>query len=114
MTCAFKINLCYRDNLFFDAGYFKAFLEEGRRRGRGCRAALTLNNAAFREHALPLADSYTKEGDLYLADLWYYPNGPEPNAEPLVIDMLAREIGYYHVPYYMAKEQGDLVFQVPL
>jgi carbonic anhydrase/acetyltransferase-like protein (isoleucine patch superfamily) len=106
--------IVYRDNLFFDAGYIDAFLEEAQRRGHACRAALTLNDATFREHALPLADSYTKEADLYLADLWYYPNGPEPNAEPLVIDMLAREIGYYHVPYYMAKEQGDLVFQVPL
>ena len=26
----------------------------------------------------------------------------------------AREIGYYHVPTYMADQSGDLVFQVPL
>jgi len=31
-----------------------------------------------------------------------------------VIDLQAREIGYYHIPTYMAKEQGDLVYQVPL
>jgi len=49
-----------------------------------------------------------------MADLWYYPNGPEPDAEPLVIDLQAREIGYYHVPLYMAASQGDLVYQVPL
>jgi carbonic anhydrase/acetyltransferase-like protein (isoleucine patch superfamily) len=36
------------------------------------------------------------------------------DVEPLVIDMQAREIGYYHVPTYMATESGDLVYQVPL
>jgi hypothetical protein len=34
--------------------------------------------------------------------------------EPLVIDLQAREMGYYHVPTYMANQRGDLVFQVPL
>src|SRR5512136_2136917 len=33
--------------------------------------------------------------------------------EPVVIDLGATEVGYYHVPTYMAYEQGDLVFQVP-
>ena len=28
--------------------------------------------------------------------------------------MDAGEIGYYHVPTYMASQQGDLTFQVPL
>ena len=32
----------------------------------------------------------------------------------LVIDLNSIEAGYYHVPTYMAYEQGDLVFQVPL
>jgi carbonic anhydrase/acetyltransferase-like protein (isoleucine patch superfamily) len=36
------------------------------------------------------------------------------DVEPLVIDLQAREMGYYHVPTYMADERGDLVFQVPL
>ena len=31
-----------------------------------------------------------------------------------MIDLQAREIGYYHVPTYMAADQGDLVYQVPL
>ena len=35
------------------------------------------------------------------------------DAEPLVIDLQSIEAGYYHVPTYMAFEQGDLVFQVP-
>jgi carbonic anhydrase/acetyltransferase-like protein (isoleucine patch superfamily) len=32
----------------------------------------------------------------------------------LVIDLQTREMGYYHVPTYMANESGDLVYQVPL
>src|SRR5512142_3044552 len=106
--------LVYRDNLFFDEEYFKVFITTARRNKRPCRAAFSADDPAFREHALPLSTSYTPAGDLYLADLWYYPNGPVADVEPLVIDMQATEIGYYHVPTYMADQSGDLVFQVPL
>lgn len=106
--------LVYRDNLFFDAPYLEAFLAEARKHGGPVRAAFSLDDPAFREHCLPLSSSYTQAGNLYLADLWYYPQGPQPNAEPLVIDMQACEIGYYHVPTYMATDSGDLVYQVPL
>lgn len=106
--------IVYRDNLFFDQGYIRAFMDEAQRRNRPCRAAFSADEPAFREHALPLSSSYTPAGSLYLADLWYYPDGPEADAEPLVIDLESREIGYYHVPSYMAGERGDLVFQVPL
>ena len=51
---------------------------------------------------------------MYFVDLWYYPAGPTADVEPLIIDLQAREIGYYHVPTYMASESGDLVYQVPL
>jgi carbonic anhydrase/acetyltransferase-like protein (isoleucine patch superfamily) len=105
--------IVYRDNIFFDEFYIKEFLSMAQKRSHPSRAAFSLNDLAFREHALPLSTSYTRAGDLYLADLWYFPNGPEPEAEPLVIDMLAREVGYYHVPSYMAGERGDLVYQVP-
>ena len=63
---------------------------------------------------MPLSHSYEKSGENYLLDLWYYPHGSSPHTEPLVIDLFAREIGYYHVPTYMATESGDLTFQVPL
>ncbi|MDX1436066.1 MAG: DapH/DapD/GlmU-related protein [Anaerolineales bacterium] len=106
--------LVYRDNLYFDGAFVEAFLKEARAMNRPCRAAFPKNEPAFREHALPLSTSYTGLGDLYLADFWYYPEGPSAEAEPLVVDLKTREIGYYHVPTYMAHEQGDLVFQVPL
>ncbi len=106
--------IVYRDNLFFDKFYIQAFMEEALRLNKPVRAAFRADDLAFREHALPLSTSYTPAGSLYLADLWYYPNGPVAGADPLVIDMQPREIGYYHVPTYMGDRSGDLVFQVPL
>lgn len=106
--------IVYRDNLFFDQFYIQAFMEEAQKRNRPVRAAFRADEPAFREHALPLSTSYTPAGSLYLADLWYYPNGPMAGVEPLVIEMQSREIGYYHVPTYMGDRSGDLVFQVPL
>jgi acetyltransferase-like isoleucine patch superfamily enzyme len=106
--------LVYRDNLFFDEEYFRTFITLARKNKRPCRAAFSADDPAFREHALPLSTSYTPAGEIYLADLWYYPNGPVADVEPLVIDLQAREMGYYHVPTYMADQSGDLTFQVPL
>jgi len=107
--------IIYRDNLFFDEAYIEEFMRQALKSKRPVRAAFQANDPAFREHALPLSTSYTPAGNLYLADLWYYPNGPEARVEPLVIDPQTREIGYYHVPTYMAADtSGDLVFQVPL
>jgi carbonic anhydrase/acetyltransferase-like protein (isoleucine patch superfamily) len=106
--------LVHRNNLFFDQGYIKAFIAAARKRGRACRAAFSAQDPAFREHALPLSTSYTLAGNLYLADLWYYPHGPVADVEPLLIDLGSKEVGYYHVPTYMADQSGDLVFQVPM
>jgi carbonic anhydrase/acetyltransferase-like protein (isoleucine patch superfamily) len=106
--------IVYRDNLFFDEAYLKAFLAAARKNGRPVRAAFSAEDPAFREHALPLSASYTPAGGVFLADLWYYPRGPVADVDPLVIDLEAREVGYYHVPTYMADQSGDLTFQVPL
>jgi acetyltransferase-like isoleucine patch superfamily enzyme len=106
--------LVYRDNLFFDEEYIHAFLAAARKKGRAVRAACSSEDPAFKEHALPLSTSYTPAGGVFLADLWYYPNGAVADVDPLVIDLEAREIGYYHVPTYMADQSGDLTFQVPL
>jgi UDP-N-acetylglucosamine diphosphorylase / glucose-1-phosphate thymidylyltransferase / UDP-N-acetylgalactosamine diphosphorylase / glucosamine-1-phosphate N-acetyltransferase / galactosamine-1-phosphate N-acetyltransferase len=106
--------IMYRDNLYFDEIYITEFMKEAVKSKRPVRAAFRSDDPAFREHAFPLSTSYTPAGSLYLADLWYYPNGPVAGAEPLVIDLEAKEIGYYHVPTYMGDQSGDLVFQVPL
>lgn len=106
--------IVYRDNLFFDEGYIRTFIMAARKKGRACRAAFSADDLAFREHALPLSSSYTPAGGLYLADLWYYPRGPVADVDPLVIHLESREMGYYHVPTYMADQSGDLLFHVPL
>lgn len=106
--------LVYRDNLFFDKHYIDEFIRQAVQKNRPVRAAFSIDDPAFREHALPLSVSYTPAGNLYLADMWYYPRGPVADVDPLVVDMQSREVGYYHVPSYMAGERGDLVFQVPL
>jgi len=105
--------LVYRDNLFFDQVYIDEFIRLAKKRGRPVRAAFSVDDPAFREHALPLSTSYTHAANLYYADLWYYPKGPEADVDPLVIDQKVKEGGYYHVPSYMAGQRGDLVFQVP-
>jgi carbonic anhydrase/acetyltransferase-like protein (isoleucine patch superfamily) len=106
--------IVYRDNLFFDAEYLNTFVALARRKKTACRAAFSADDPAFREHALPLSSSYTPAGQLYLADLWYYPSGAVADVEPLVVDLGLSEMGYYHVPTYMADQSGDLIFQVPL
>jgi acetyltransferase-like isoleucine patch superfamily enzyme len=109
-----EATLVHRNNLFFDAEYIRAFIAKARKLGHACRAAFSAADPAFREHALPLSTSYTLAGSLYLADLWYYPHGPVADVEPLVIDLESKEVGYYHVPTYMADQSGDLVFQLPI
>jgi UDP-N-acetylglucosamine diphosphorylase / glucose-1-phosphate thymidylyltransferase / UDP-N-acetylgalactosamine diphosphorylase / glucosamine-1-phosphate N-acetyltransferase / galactosamine-1-phosphate N-acetyltransferase len=106
--------LVYRDNLFFDGDFITYFLDEAKKMARAVQAAFSLEDGAFREHCLPLSTSYTQSGDLYLVDLWYYPDGITDEAEPLVVNMAATEIGYYNVPTYMAQDRGELVYQVPL
>jgi hypothetical protein len=105
--------IVYRDNLYFDKEYLSLFIEMAKKTGTACRAAFTTEDPSFREHALPLAISYTRFNDLFLADLWYYPNGPVSYAQPIIVPTDTIEAGYYHVPTYMAYEQGDLTFQVP-
>lgn len=109
-----KSCVVFRDNLFFDETFVKSFIELAKEKNCAVRAAFTIEDAAFREHCLPLSSSYEKKDDLYFTDLWYYPHGPVDEVEPLIMDLQSQEIGYYHVPTYMAFNQGDLVYQVPL
>ncbi len=106
--------IVYRDNLFFDQAFIDAFVQEARRRRRPCRVAFALTDQAIAKHAIYLQDGIVRQDDLYVADLWYFPNGIESKAEPLVIDTGAREIGYYHVPTYMASDRGEIVYHVPV
>ena len=106
--------IVHRDNLYFDQEYVDAFMAAAKKLGGPCRAAFSPDNKTFVQHALPLSTSYAQAGSLSLADLWYFPNGVQPDPKPVVIDFQTREIGYYRIPTYMASEGGELVYQVPL
>lgn len=109
-----KSCIVFRDNLFFDEIFIKSFMDLAQEENCAVRVAFSIKDPAFREHCLPLSRSYEKIDDLYFADLWYYPHGPVDDVKPLIMDLKSQEIGYYHVPKYMAFNQGDLVYQVPL
>jgi acetyltransferase-like isoleucine patch superfamily enzyme len=110
--------IVYRDNLFFDEFLFKAFITAARQSGKAGQIAFSPKDAAIVTHALPLQDGIHRQGDIYVADLYYYPDGQAIGAEspqPIIIDTEARELGYYRVPTYMAaNERGDLGYNVPL
>ena len=110
--------LVYRDNLYFDADLLDAFLKSAKVKAKqgniASRIAFALDDDAIKAHAVHLQEGIRQEGDVYVADLWYFPRGITTRVEPAVISTLAREIGYYHVPTYMADRSGDLAYQIPL
>jgi carbonic anhydrase/acetyltransferase-like protein (isoleucine patch superfamily) len=110
--------LVYRDNLFFDKYLLAAFLEGARAKAnhenKASQIAFSLSDAAIVANALQLQEGIRRQGDVYVADMWYFPKGLTNQIEPLVIDTMARTIGYYHIPTYMADRSGDLEYQIPL
>lgn len=109
--------LIYRDNLFFDEFLFEAFITVARASGQPAQIAFAPDDAAIINHALPLQQGIRLQNDVYVADLFYYPDGTaigKVEPQPVVVDTEPREMGYYHIPTYMATEQGDLGFMVPL
>lgn len=106
--------LVYRDNLFFDQAFLETFLAEARSMGKASRVAFALDDEVIVAHALQLQSGIRRDGDVYVADMWYYPRGLEEMSRALVIDTGAYEFGSYRVPTHMSTEKGDLVFQIPL
>ena len=105
--------LVYRDNLFFDQFFIAEFIKQAKASGEARRVAFHLNDPAISTHAIYLQRGIRREGENYVADLWYFPRGVEPHARPLLIDTGAHEMGYYHVPTHMSNKRGELVYQVP-
>ncbi|HMQ31236.1 MAG TPA: DapH/DapD/GlmU-related protein [Chloroflexaceae bacterium] len=126
--------LVHRNNLFFNGALVDAFIGAARAAGRPCQIAFRASNPAagvrgdpsIERHALQLcrgivrrddvaylADGEERRGDVYLAELYYFPDGPSAELTPLMIDTLSHEMGYYHIPSYMASK-GDLTYQIPL
>jgi carbonic anhydrase/acetyltransferase-like protein (isoleucine patch superfamily) len=105
--------LVYYDNVFFDQNFIDTFVAAAKKRGTACQVAFSKTDLAIVKHAVYLQDGIRLKGDVYVSNLWYFPHGIQDNPEPLVIDTQATEIGYYHVPTYMASEKGEIVYYVP-
>jgi UDP-N-acetylglucosamine diphosphorylase / glucose-1-phosphate thymidylyltransferase / UDP-N-acetylgalactosamine diphosphorylase / glucosamine-1-phosphate N-acetyltransferase / galactosamine-1-phosphate N-acetyltransferase len=107
--------LVQRDNLFFNKALIEEFIARARAGHKPVRIAFKKDDPAVVEHVRPLTRSFFQQGDLLLADMWYLPKGVSQSviASPLVIETEPREVGYYHVPPYMASVTGDLVYQLP-
>ncbi|MGD8398773.1 MAG: multidrug transporter [Anaerolineae bacterium] len=110
----YEETLVYRNNLFFDEAFIETFLSQARSLGKACRVAFALDDLVINSHALPLQNGIRREGNVYVANMWYYPRGLEEVTRPLVIDTGAYEFGSYRVPTHMSSDKGDLVFQIPL
>jgi len=107
--------LIYRDNLFFDRFFLAEFMQKARAFGQPCCVAFSLQDQAIHRHAIYLQQGIRREGDVYVADMWYFPNGVhlDEDIHPLIIDTQSHEMGYYHVPTHMSNKMGDLVYHVP-
>lgn len=106
--------LVYSDNLFFDEAFISAFLSKARSMGKACCVAFAPDDEVIKAHVLPLQSGIRKEGNVYIAKMWYYPRGVEARVRPLLVDTGAYEFGSYRVPTHMSSDKGDLVFQIPL
>jgi carbonic anhydrase/acetyltransferase-like protein (isoleucine patch superfamily) len=106
--------IVYQDNLFFDQPFIRSFIRRAKERKKACRVSFPAYDPAITAHALYLQDDIHLEGSSYVGNLWYFPRGVEDDPELLSMSTGAQEIGYYHVPTYMADEKGEIVQYVPV
>lgn len=127
--------IVYRDNLFFNAALIDTFMKKAQATGRPCQIAFRATDEfggirgdpSIERHALQVCTGITRRDDVayiddgkqqrgavHVADIYYYPAGTRSEPIPIVIDTLSREMGYYHIPSYMAINKGDLTYQIPI
>jgi carbonic anhydrase/acetyltransferase-like protein (isoleucine patch superfamily) len=111
--------LVYADNIYFDREFIEVFLAEARQRGRACQAAFRSTDPAFLQQGLrALTRSLTTRGDLFMLDLWYFPNGltrapAKSQTEPVIIESASQEFTYYRTPSYATSGPSNLVWHIP-
>jgi carbonic anhydrase/acetyltransferase-like protein (isoleucine patch superfamily) len=104
--------LVHKDNLYFNEHLVDTFISEAQATGHACQIAFQKDDASITTHAIPLQRGIRLVGDVYVADMYYYPVGSKQEPKPLIVDTQPYEMGYYSVPRFM-EQQGNLVFQVP-
>lgn len=110
--------LVYRDSLWFDVEFLAYFMDAALHSGRACRAAFAADDPGFHTYTLPLAKGFERSMDafgrpIYLADLWYFPNGYTEDVLPICVPSDSEEMGFYSVPDFMTMEQGSLTHYGP-
>lgn len=105
--------LVYRDNLYFHENFIEEFIKRAKASGVACQVAFTLDDPAIAAQAVYLQQGIRRQGDILVADLWYFPKGYEIETRPLIMDTDAREVGFYHVPTHMSNIHGDLTYNLP-
>ncbi|MFT7583805.1 MAG: carbonic anhydrase/acetyltransferase-like protein (isoleucine patch superfamily) [Cellvibrionaceae bacterium] len=107
--------IVHRDNIYFNAELLAEFVARAKSVDRPVQLAFSADDPSIVNHVLPLSTQLKRVGNLFLAQMWYLPEGLHQlnEAEPLVIDTEPRERGYYHIPPYSASTAGDLVYQLP-
>ncbi len=117
--------LVYRENLWFDEPFFRAFWEQAAGQTEPCQAAFSADDLAYTTYVLPLtsqiAPDKNNDGEtIYRLPLWYFPNGVPKggcgtaNAHPIIVPSDHRTVGYYSVPEYMSTKLGDLSHLLPM
>lgn len=99
----------HADNLYFDPPFLKAFLDQARALGQPVRAAIRADDPAWQQARLDqITHSFYRRGDVFLVDLWYFPQGVSRKAEPLLIESNTHEVSYSTLP-----GGQELVWQLP-
>jgi len=107
--------LAHCDNLYFNRTLIEEFIGRARTKHKPVRLAFRRDDRVIANHSRPLSNSFEESGDVLLVDFWYLPQGLSEldQAKPLIVESEAREVGYYHVPPFMASEIGDLTYLLP-
>ena len=79
--------LVHRDNLFFNDLLINSFIEQARASGHACQIAFAREDKSITTHALRLQEGIKldPQRNVYVADMFYYPNGIGEEPRPLVI-----------------------------
>ncbi len=107
----------YRDNLFFDEFLFEEFITTAQESGKAAQIAFSQDDAAITTHAIHVQEGIRLQNNVYVADLFYYPDGTTIGKDiptPIIVNTEPKELGYYRVPTYFSNEQGELGYKVPL
>jgi hypothetical protein len=85
----------YRDSLWFDSEFVRAFIKRAQASGKACQAAIFTDEKerAFTAYTLPLSTTFeTVATDaqsgrpIAMVDMWYFPKGYTKDALPIAID----------------------------